>query len=141
MKLKEIVLAGMMFLGNNCKCADNSITQERREALAAIVEKKDVFVEKFSAFPQEKKESILRDLDRYGLAETQIGRDVKRLEKKVGVLGFFVDKPGVVNGFKGVGDKDAIVANCTTHAHDPDEIGRIDPFTKEIPYDWDLKHG
>jgi dTDP-4-dehydrorhamnose 3,5-epimerase len=49
--------------------------------------------------------------------------------------------PGVVNGFKGVGSKDAIVANCASHAHDPLEIERIDPFTKEIPYDWGVKHG
>lgn len=48
--------------------------------------------------------------------------------------------PGVVNGFKGIGTKPAIVANCATEPHDPDEIVRIDPFSKEIPYDWSLKH-
>jgi dTDP-4-dehydrorhamnose 3,5-epimerase len=47
---------------------------------------------------------------------------------------------GVINGFKGIGTKPAIVANCATISHDPEEIVRIDPFTKDIPYDWNLKH-
>jgi len=47
--------------------------------------------------------------------------------------------PGVVNGFKGIGTEEAIVANCATHPYDPSEIIRIDPFTKEIPYQWDIK--
>jgi dTDP-4-dehydrorhamnose 3,5-epimerase len=47
---------------------------------------------------------------------------------------------GVINGFKGIGTKSAIVANCATIPHDPEEIVRIDPFTKDIPYDWNLKH-
>ena len=49
--------------------------------------------------------------------------------------------PGVVNGFKGIGIKPAIVANCATEPHDPEEIIRIDPFSKDIPYNWDLKNG
>lgn len=48
--------------------------------------------------------------------------------------------PGVVNGFKGIGSKTAIVANCATIPHDPTEITRIAPFENEIPYKWDLKH-
>ena len=48
--------------------------------------------------------------------------------------------PGVWNGFKGVGTHPAIVANCATLEHDPTEISRKDPFTKDIPYDWELKH-
>ena len=48
--------------------------------------------------------------------------------------------PGIVNGFKGIGNKPAIVANCATIPHDPNEIIRIDPFTKDIPYDWSLKN-
>ena len=47
---------------------------------------------------------------------------------------------GIVNGFKGMGTKPAVVANCATIPHDPDEIVRIAPFTKDIPYDWGLKH-
>jgi dTDP-4-dehydrorhamnose 3,5-epimerase len=49
--------------------------------------------------------------------------------------------PGVWNGFKGIGAKPAIVANCATEPHDPAEIVRLDPFAAEIPYDWNLKHG
>lgn len=49
--------------------------------------------------------------------------------------------PAIWNGFKGIGTKPAIVANCSTLPHDPAEIKRKDPFTKEIPYDWVLKHG
>lgn len=48
--------------------------------------------------------------------------------------------PQVYNGFKGIGMKPAIVANCSDIPHDPQEIRRIDPFSKSIPYDWDLKH-
>ena len=49
--------------------------------------------------------------------------------------------PGVVNGFTVVGGKEAVVANCSTHPHDPEEIKRIDPFENDIPYTWDAKHG
>ena len=48
--------------------------------------------------------------------------------------------PGVVNGFTATGGERAIVANCADIPHDPDEITRIDPFAKTIPYDWALKH-
>ncbi len=47
----------------------------------------------------------------------------------------------VWNGFKGIGTEAAIVANCATIPHDPDEIERMDPFDPSIPYDWALKHG
>ncbi len=49
--------------------------------------------------------------------------------------------PLVWNGFKGEGPSPALVANCATVAHDPDEIVRRHPFSDEIPYDWALKHG
>ena len=49
--------------------------------------------------------------------------------------------PGIVNGYKAYGDKLAILANCATEPHDPEEITRLDPFTTEIPYDWSLTHG
>jgi dTDP-4-dehydrorhamnose 3,5-epimerase len=48
--------------------------------------------------------------------------------------------PGIYNGFKGIGGEPAIVANCSDIPHDPEEIQRMDPFSKDIPYDWDLKH-
>jgi len=49
--------------------------------------------------------------------------------------------PGIWNGFKGVGVKPAIVANCATEPHDPAEIVRLDPRSTKISYDWDLKDG
>jgi dTDP-4-dehydrorhamnose 3,5-epimerase len=49
--------------------------------------------------------------------------------------------PKVWNGFKGEGAATALVANCSTVPHTPDEIVRKDPFTDEIPYDWALRHG
>lgn len=49
--------------------------------------------------------------------------------------------PLVWNGFKGEGAGSALVANCATIPHDPDEIERLDPFDNDIPYDWALKHG
>ena len=48
--------------------------------------------------------------------------------------------PGITNGFKGIGTKLAIVTNCATLPHDPQEIIRIDPFKNDIPYNWELKH-
>lgn len=47
---------------------------------------------------------------------------------------------GVWNGFKGVGVMPAVVANCSTIPHDPQELDRMDPFDPRIPYDWSLKH-
>ncbi len=47
---------------------------------------------------------------------------------------------GIYNGFKGMGTKPAIVANCATLPHRPDEIERLDPSTTDIPYDWGLEH-
>ncbi len=49
--------------------------------------------------------------------------------------------PLVWNGFKGMGADAAIVANCASIPHDPDEIDRLDPFDPSIPYDWSLRHG
>jgi dTDP-4-dehydrorhamnose 3,5-epimerase len=48
---------------------------------------------------------------------------------------------GVWNGFKGIGMERAVVANCATHPHDPDEMVRMDPMSPTIPYSWDLTHG
>ncbi len=48
--------------------------------------------------------------------------------------------PLVWNGFKGIGTESAMVANCASIAHDPQEIDRKDPFDPAIPYDWAIKH-
>lgn len=45
--------------------------------------------------------------------------------------------PDVWNGFKGIGTREAMVANCCTHVHDPSRSSRMDPFDNDIPYDWD----
>jgi len=49
--------------------------------------------------------------------------------------------PGIYNGFKGIGTGTAMVANCSTTPHAPEEIARLDPFSSEIPYRWELQHG
>lgn len=48
--------------------------------------------------------------------------------------------PLIWNGFKGIGNEMALVANCATMPHTPDEIDRRDPFDPSIPYDWALQH-
>ena len=51
--------------------------------------------------------------------------------------------PGVVHGFKGVGQKVALIVNVPTELYnyeDPDEY-RLPYDTDEIPYDWAVKHG
>lgn len=48
--------------------------------------------------------------------------------------------PLIWNGFKGIGLEMAIVANCASIPHHPEEIDRLDPFDKHIPYAWDIKH-
>jgi dTDP-4-dehydrorhamnose 3,5-epimerase len=48
---------------------------------------------------------------------------------------------GVWNGFKGIGTEPAMVANCSSIEHHPDEIVRMDPLHNDvIVYDWSLKH-
>ncbi len=56
-----------------------------------------------------------------------------------GNYALLVIPPGVVNGFKGVGMAEAIVANCATIPHDPTEIRRYDPHKSHIPYSWEAK--
>lgn len=48
--------------------------------------------------------------------------------------------PMVWNGFKGIGQEMAIVANCSSIPHRADEIDRMDPFDPSIPYNWEIKH-
>jgi dTDP-4-dehydrorhamnose 3,5-epimerase len=49
--------------------------------------------------------------------------------------------PLILNGLKGEGTVPALVANCATEPHDPDEIERRDPAAEGIPYDWAVRHG
>lgn len=64
------------------------------------------------------------------LNELYIGQDNYQLVKV---------PPYVWNGFKGVGTQPALVANCASIPHDPNEIERLDPHKSFIPYDWSLK--
>jgi len=48
--------------------------------------------------------------------------------------------PGVWNGFKGIGTTAAIVANCSTMPHHPDEIVRVPVAKSPIEYDWSVQH-
>lgn len=48
--------------------------------------------------------------------------------------------PLIWNGWKGIGQKVSIVANCATLPHDPDEIERKSAFDKSIPYNWEIQH-
>ena len=48
--------------------------------------------------------------------------------------------PLVWNGFKGIGTETSIVANCSDIPHDTNEMIRISPNSKKIPYKWELKH-
>jgi len=57
---------------------------------------------------------------------------------------FLIEIPNFVyHGFKCVSDHEAIVVNYTTECYDyknPDEY-RVDPHSKDIPYDWARKDG
>ena len=44
--------------------------------------------------------------------------------------------PGVWNGFQGMSDPLAILANCATGPHDPAEFERLDASDSQIPYTW-----
>lgn len=65
------------------------------------------------------------------------------VELHIGVLNYVLVTipPLVWNGFKGEGPGTALVANCSSHHHHPDEISRLDPSTDRIPYDWAVRHG
>jgi dTDP-4-dehydrorhamnose 3,5-epimerase len=44
--------------------------------------------------------------------------------------------PGVWNGFQGLSQPLAILANCSTEQHDTSEFDRVDPQSDTIPYTW-----
>lgn len=51
--------------------------------------------------------------------------------------------PGVYHGWLCVSETESLVVNCPTETYDyahPDEQ-RLDPHTKEIPYQWERKDG
>jgi dTDP-4-dehydrorhamnose 3,5-epimerase len=44
--------------------------------------------------------------------------------------------PGVWTGWQAMDGTSALVANCTTDPHDPDEVERAAPDSPLIPYQW-----
>lgn len=40
-------------------------------------------------------------------------------------------------GFKGLSDEPAIIANCASIMHDPDEADQLDINTDKIPFNWE----
>ena len=49
--------------------------------------------------------------------------------------------PLIWNGFKGIGDATAIVANCSDLPYDDTEIEHKSPSDSTIPYDWNKNLG
>jgi dTDP-4-dehydrorhamnose 3,5-epimerase len=48
---------------------------------------------------------------------------------------------GVINGYKCIGDKTSIVANCPTLPHSAKgEMLRYDPLSDAVPYKWEIVH-
>ena len=43
---------------------------------------------------------------------------------------------GVINGYKTISTETAIIANCATLPHEPDEMLRYDPHGDKVPYKW-----
>ena len=66
-----------------------------------------------------------------GLMEVYLGTDSHALT---------IIPPGLWNGFKGMHSPFSMVANCSTHPHDPSLSTRLDPFSESIPYTWDVHH-
>nr|WP_321351991.1 dTDP-4-dehydrorhamnose 3,5-epimerase family protein [uncultured Methanoregula sp.] len=48
--------------------------------------------------------------------------------------------PLLTYGFKSIGNEKAIVANCSSIPHDPNEVERYDAFDPSIGYDWGIRH-
>lgn len=44
--------------------------------------------------------------------------------------------PGPWTGFTCIGDRPAVLANCASIPHDPDEADSLPPDTDQIPYRW-----
>lgn len=46
--------------------------------------------------------------------------------------------PKIWNGFKCIGTETAILANCASMPHDPNEIQRASPTDSRFPYNWSI---
>ena len=47
--------------------------------------------------------------------------------------------PLIWNGFKSIGTTQSIIANCADVPHKANEINRMHPTDKSIPYDWGIE--
>ena len=47
---------------------------------------------------------------------------------------------GIIMGYKCIGNKTSILANCSTHPHDPTEMISYDPMGDKVPYNWQIKY-
>ncbi len=84
----------------------------------------------------------------YGMIKLVLYDDRKDSDSKGNLMEIFMGDenyilvkvpPFIWNGFKGIDEDISIVANCASIPHDPDEILRKDPFSKDIGYNWDIK--
>lgn len=46
--------------------------------------------------------------------------------------------PGIYSGFMCLSSTNCLVVNCATLPHSPNESERLDPFSNDIPYRWDV---
>lgn len=76
-----------------------------------------------------------------GREESSTRGELMEIFLGVGQYSLVTIPPLVWNGFKGIGTERALVANCSTTPHRIDEISRIDPFSSDIPYKWEMRHG
>ena len=47
---------------------------------------------------------------------------------------------GIIMGYKCIGNKTSILANCSTLPHDPNEMISYDPMGDKVPYNWQIKY-
>lgn len=86
----------------------------------------------------------------YGMAKLVLYDDRKGSRTKGNLMEIYIGEDnrllvkvpaGVWNGFKCISITPVIIANCATIPHDKEEIARLDPLSKKIPYSWDLVNG
>jgi dTDP-4-dehydrorhamnose 3,5-epimerase len=46
---------------------------------------------------------------------------------------------GIIMGYKCIGLKKSILANCSTLPHDPTEMISYEPLGDKVPYNWEIK--
>lgn len=65
----------------------------------------------------------------------------KLMEIFIGELNYSLVKIpiGIVNGYKCIGTKPCIVANCSDRPYEEGEMVRYDPFGNFVPYKWEIE--